>query len=163
MSSLKLISLHSPESLLEGKVRAKKEPGLSRGAAGRSACIAKAMCGALPCDPCICICMAGLMEWLFAKEGWHGQRMIVPSPSRAVEKDGFNQRIVGYTHLVCDKIFKKGSKIYVFCSATRKDLQVTHYGETSRIPEYNYTLCSPDNIIASMISLMSTLSNTTVV
>ena len=56
--------------------------------------------------------------------------------------------------------------MYVFlqsCSATRWDLQVTHYDETSCIPQYNYTLCSPDNIIASMISLMSTLSNTTVV
>ena len=42
--------------------------------------------------------------------------------------------------------------MYVFlqsCSATRWDLQVTHYDETSCIPEYNYTLCSPDNIIAS--------------
>lgn len=55
----------------------------------------------MQCDPCICICMAGLMEWLFAKEGWHGQRRIVPSPSRAVEKDGFNLWI-GYTHLGYD-------------------------------------------------------------
>ena len=42
--------------------------------------------------------------------------------------------------------------MYVFlqsCSATRWDLQVTHYDETNCIPEYNYTLCSPDNIIAS--------------
>ena len=112
-----------------------------QGFASSVVCTAAMRCIAV-CDLCICICMAGLMEWLFAKEGWHGQRMIVPSPSRAVEKDGFNQRIVGYTNLVCDKIFKKGSKIYVFCSATRKDLQVTHYGETSRIPEYNYTLAA---------------------
>ena len=59
------------------------------------------------CDLCICICMAGLMEWLFAKEGWHGQRIalwlksikykerwhsqrIVPWPSELVEKYDFN-------------------------------------------------------------------------
>ena len=47
--------------------------------------------------------MAGLMEWLFAKEGWHGQRMIVPSPSRAVEKDGFNEHVRMHDGLNTDK------------------------------------------------------------
>ena len=79
-----------------------------QGFASSVVCTAAMRCIAV-CDLCICICMAGLMEWLFAKEGWHGQRIalwlksikykerwhsqrIVPWPSELVEKYDFNPR-----------------------------------------------------------------------
>ena len=79
-----------------------------QGFASSVVCTAAMRCIAV-CDLCICICMAGLMEWLFAKEGWHGQRIalwlksikykerwhsqrIVPWPSGLVEKYDFNPR-----------------------------------------------------------------------